>query len=217
MSFARLASACFSALLILLIGSSPTLAAEGETAARPCASHPRELTARAIVPLYLMENGKIHLTKASGCIVVTDGMEGSAALLQLPDFTEPYAVHVAAPVSDTVVHLRLVLLDATFEAGREIPSAQFKRRGGEVSADVFVNSENSKERYLLVLVDAARIGESDSRVTMRSNVAFVGTGYWISGSDDTQIVNVVDSGTVIVSLIGPQWPEPTKKKSQKRN
>src|SRR5688572_10407004 len=100
----------------------------------PCALSAKEMKAHALVDVFLKSKGRYKLVRKSGCLGDESGRELPAVLLALPEYSEPYAVRIAAAViKASYVLPRITLLDDTYTATRTIDSEQIKRRGGEMS------------------------------------------------------------------------------------
>jgi hypothetical protein len=207
------AAICASTLLVMFALSADALAA-----APPCATGIKDMKPVSLVELFRNSKGKYKLQRKTGCLADVGGREVPAVLLELPAYTEPYAVRIAAMIRKDFVLPRITFLDENHFPTREVKGEQLTRRGGEVSTDVFINPENSSERYVLVHADPEAIGGTETRVNMNTHMAtfplspagVVGT--WTSGSDGTQELKLVDSGQFFFTLIGDQWADLKKNK-----
>lgn len=83
-----------------------------------------------------------------------------AALYSLPEFKSAYSVRISASVlgdrqNPTVYYPRMVFLDETFAVTRHTTQKDFRFRAnganGVISATIFVNEQNRKDRYVAVM------------------------------------------------------------------
>jgi hypothetical protein len=83
-----------------------------------------------------------------------------AKLFELPAWTEQYSVRITSVVlgsdeNQSVYYPRLVFLDSEFKPVRTSTQGDFRFRGfgnaGALSANMFVNESNTKERYVAVV------------------------------------------------------------------
>ena len=151
--------------------------AKAEPAPIVCVATAGELPRQDLLWLVAHKKGKVPLNRAAGCLGHTQGITVPAVLLTLPEFTGPYSIKVAAPVGKTYFIPALQLLDEALQVRRSIPPQELRRRGMELSTEVFVGAPNVEERYLLVFIDPDNLGKMDTRTSMSTQTAFVGTGY----------------------------------------
>jgi hypothetical protein len=171
-----------------------------------CVSLRAELKARDVAELFLKNRGEIDLKSQAGCLKLENGIELPAILLALPTFDAPYAIRMEAPMgSGNYLLPRVDMLDTEFKSLRSFGAERFKRRGTEVSLEVFINSSNASERFLLIYADPEHLGEQDQRTTSESKMVFVGTGFFIAGDDKTTARHSASEGKLTVSLVGEQW------------
>ena len=179
-------------------------ASKGVPEPPPCAETIEQLERRPLQELFLKKSGEFRLDRAAGCLKSGE-LEVPAVLLLLPDYTESYAVRVVAPIAKTYVAPKVQMLDANLTPTREVDATGFKRRGTEISTEIFLNAENSMERYLLVQPDLQRVGQFDARLVTVIDPIFVGTGIVMGGKEQTKTVSAVDSGPLVISLLGGRW------------
>ncbi len=74
-----------------------------------------------------------------------------------------------------------------------------------MSFEVFINADNTAEKYALIYADPAHIGDSDRRTVSRTDSVFVGTGVLYLGSELGSNVTALDTGNIIVSLLGDRF------------
>lgn len=197
------------ALGVLLAGSGSF--AGTDQPAPACASSRADLKPRDVTELFLKHKGELDLKSQAGCLKLEDGIELPAFLLQLPPFDAPYAIRMEAPMGGgTYLEPRIDTLDADFKTLRTFGAERFKRRGIELSLEVFMNSSNAGERYVLIYADPQHLGEQDTRTTSESKVLFVGTGWFIAGDDKTTARHSATEGKLTVTLVGEQWDRALK-------
>jgi hypothetical protein len=106
------------------------------------------------------------------------------------------------------------VLSETFSVAREYSSSDFRRRGDSISIEIFLNDENAGERFVLVYVDPAEVGKQDSRTVLTSNGTYISTGIsgfmLVTGSDTARVISAVDSGSLMIKLVGARWDRPGK-------
>jgi Maltose operon periplasmic protein precursor (MalM) len=171
-----------------------------------CVTGPEQLPAVDLLALFIKHRGSIDLERSSGCLQVSDPPIGVAAVrLVLPSFEEPYALRIAAPLDRTVILPRVTFLDEQFRVTRSFGAEALKRRGTELSFEVFINPADANERYVVLYADPAHIGESDQRTVSRTTSVFVGSGVIYLGSELGSHVVAVDTGNMVVSLIGERY------------
>jgi hypothetical protein len=193
-------SAAVAAVFMFCIFASET------SRAAMCASGPEQLTGVDLVALFIKDKGSVDLEPSNGCLQVGDPPLGlAAALLALPSFEEPYAIRIVAPVEKTVILPRVVLLDGQYRVTRSFGADAMKRRGTQMSFEVFINADNTAEKYALIYADPAHIGDSDRRTVSRTDSVFVGTGVLYLGSELGSNVTALDTGNIIVSLLGDRF------------
>jgi hypothetical protein len=147
----------------------------------------------------------LDLKSQAGCLKLESGIQLPAFLLELPPFESTYALRMEAPMGDgTYLLPRIDILDSEFKSLRTFPAERFKRRGIEMSLEVFVNSSNATERYVLIYADPEHIGQQDLQTTSVSKMLFVGTGFFIAGDDKTTARHAGSEGKLTVSLVGEQ-------------
>jgi hypothetical protein len=191
-------AACFA-------GCASLAAGKKEEPPRVCAASTAELKAVLLEEHVKKKKGKFALGKKSECLVTADGINLPAVLVELPPFTESYVVNIQSLLGKTVLAPRVDVLDATKTQRRSLGIAETKSRGDSLSIDVFINQENADERYLVLYPDPTALGRGESRSSMGMQTAYIGTGYWMSGTESKQLVNYVDAGTLVVALKGPRW------------
>jgi hypothetical protein len=195
---------CAAALAALL--SAPSFGAKKKPDPPVCVKSPEQLMAVDLSTLFIKHKGKIDLEPEDGCMVVGDPPAMLAAVrLTLPSFEGSYAVKVAAPVGRSMVLPRVVLLDDQFRTTRSFGAETLKRRGMEMSVEVFVDAPNVDEKFMVIYADPAHIGDTDKRTESQTNTLFVGTGYINYGSEIGSDVTAEETGDIVVSLIGERF------------
>ena len=167
-----------------------------------CVAGPGDLPHQDLLELVAHKKGRVPLERRTGCLADMKGISVPAVLLSLPELQGPYSIKVAAPVGKTYFMPAMQLLDEALAVRRTIPAEELKRRGQEFSIEIFMEKQNADERYLLVFIDPDSLGKQDTRTSTRSQTAFIGTGYWIAGVDQTQSMSAVDSGRLTFSVSG---------------
>lgn len=171
-----------------------------------CVKGPEQLMAIDLATLFVKHKGKIDLEPEDGCLVVGDQPAMLAAVrLTLPSFEGSYAIKIAAPVEKSMVLPRVVLLDDQFRTTRSFGAENLKRRGTEMSLEVFVDAPNVDEKYMVVYADPAHIGDTDKRTESRTDTLFVGTGYINLGSEVGSDITAEETGDIVVTLIGERF------------
>jgi hypothetical protein len=132
-------------------------------------------------------------------------------LLELPAYTKTYAVSITdVPLAPnalrrselTQLAMRIETLDADFARVRAYPHTGMKKRGNGYDKTVFINPSNQHERYLLVY--GALNVEPEQLTVSRTDVVFVGTGYYIGGTDSALTVRAASNGLIVVEAKGLQ-------------
>jgi len=192
--------------------SSAATPASTATPPAPCVVSRAELKAHDLADIFLHRKGELELRGASlGCLKLENGMELPALLLALPPFESPYAIRLSAPTKKgTYVQPRVDMLDAQYATARSFGADRVKRRAQEVSLEVFMDPPNATERFLLLYPDPEHLAEKSQQTTSQTNATFVGTGFWISGSDKTTVLESTTEGKLTVQLIGDQWDKALK-------
>jgi hypothetical protein len=181
-------------------------AAAPPPAPTPCVSSSAELKPRELAEIFLHHKGQVDLSNAAGCLRLENGMELPALLLALPPFAGAYTIRIAAPTErSSYLQPRIDMLDAQYHTLRTFGAERLKRRGTEMSVEIFVNPEDARERFVLLYADPAHLGEQDQKTTSESRMLFVGTGVVILGDDKTAALRTTTEGKVTVQLLGEQW------------
>jgi hypothetical protein len=183
----------------------PALSAEKKDEPRTCVANAAELTVVPLEDHVKRKKGKFVLGKKSECFVTADGFNLPAVIVELPAFTQSYSVNVRSMLGGTVLAPRVDVLDAQKAPRRSLGLQDVRRRGDSLELDVFVTRNDGDDRYLVLYADPSALGQGESRSSMGMQTAYIGTGYWMSGTDTKIQVNYVDEGTLMVTLKGPQW------------
>ena len=195
---------------VWLAGLVPWVSAHAATDhppdATPCATARAELKAHDLAEIFLKQQGKVELKRAVGCLKLENGMELPAMLLSLPPLDNPYSIRVAAPTrGSSYLQPRIEMLDAQYHPLRSYGAERLKRRGMEMSLEVFMNAANAEERFVLLYADPEHLGDTDQKTTSQSQALFVGTGFVITGNDRTASLRSATDGELTVQLLGEQW------------
>lgn len=130
-------------------------------------------------------------------------------LLALPAYKQTYAINVAnLPLGSgsgsgsdhTHIAMRIQMLDAEFSPLRVYPHTGMKKRGTGYEKTVFINPANQNERYLLVY--GALNVEPEQVTVSRTDVVFVGTGFFIGGIDKPFTLSAASRGVLSVEVKG---------------
>jgi len=142
--------------------------------------------------------------------VERDGARTGAALFRIDQVPAP-AVVTLAIVSDPrgTLAARVELLDEDFAVVRSHGFGDFVRRGMQYSLDMFLNAGDPPVRYLLVSPDASKVGGVDQLTVSQMNTLFVGTGYYMHGTENVSSRPLGDGGNLVVT-VRPQGATPLK-------
>jgi hypothetical protein len=205
----RIAVARWLAAALVWCVAVPALGANSknkkEEAPRTCVASVAELTVVPLEGYVQRKKGKFVLDKKSECLATPDGFNLPAVLVELPTFTQSYSVNVRSLLRGTVLAPRIDVLDAQKAQRRSVGLQDVRRRGDSLELDVFVTQNDGDDRYLVLYPDPGALGQGESRSSMGMSTAYIGTGYWTSGTESKVQVNYVDEGTLVVTLKGPQW------------
>lgn len=156
--------------------------------------------------IFLRHGGEIELKSGAGCLKTDTGQELPAILLALPAFESAYGVRFEAPVGNSAyLEPRVEMLDEQFQVVRAFGAERLKRRGTEMSLQVFVEPANSAERYVLLYADPAHMTDTDKKTSAESQTLFVGTGFIVLGNEKTRALSASVIGKLNVTLVGEQW------------
>lgn len=130
-------------------------------------------------------------------------------LIELPQFTTTYSISIADlpqtpgvfnKNNHTQLALQIQTLDADFAPKREYGYANMKKRGLGYEKTVFINPPNSTEKYVLV---RGILNVSPQEITVsKTDMVFVGTGFFIGGTDAKLTVQPTSMGVVMVEAKG---------------
>ncbi|MEO8021375.1 hypothetical protein [Polaromonas sp.] len=214
--FIRVAAAAFLAG-VHLAGNAQDLAQvaspDAVSAAQPIATCCQQLKTLARLPLPL-ERTELKLDEKSPAHNFGQGAQ-AFLLLELPAYTKTYAVTISnVPQARssfsrselTQLAMRIETLDADFLPVRVYPHTGMKKRGNGYDKTVFINPSNQNERYLLVY--GALNAEPETLTLSRTDVVFVGTGFFIGGIDNALTVRAASSGLLVVEAKGLQAGKP---------
>lgn len=128
-------------------------------------------------------------------------------LIELPPFQAPYEVRVRNEIKETeasslkrltrlVPHVQTLRSD--FALARNYPSTKLRERNGSQELTVFVNPQNQDERFILVYGDLKT--HTTELLRSESKMVFVGTGFFMDGADNRQVIHPFDKGSVLVEV-----------------
>jgi hypothetical protein len=133
----------------------------------------------------------------------------SYVLFELPEYTQPYSLIVhnfpVAPgifnsSSYTQIPLRIETFDSDFKSKRIYKHTEMKKHGIGFDKTVFINPQNKNERYILIYGDI-EAGVEEITIS-KTDVVFVGTGFFIGGEDKKISVAASDKGLISVDVKG---------------
>ncbi len=210
--FTRLAAAACLAAVHLASSAqdpAPVPAQDAAPSAPAAASCCQQLKTLARLPLPL-ERTELKLDEKSPVHNFGQGAQ-EFLLLELPAYKKTYAVSItnvpqgrSAFNRGELTHLamRIETLDADFSPVRVYTHTGMKKRGNGYDKTVFINPSNQNERYLLVY--GALNVEPELLTVSRTDVVFVGTGYYIGGTDAALTLRAASSGLLVVEAKGLQ-------------
>jgi hypothetical protein len=128
-------------------------------------------------------------------------------LIELPPFQAPYEVRLRNEVREMeatsskqltrlVPHVQTLRSD--FALARNYPSTKLRERNGSQELTVFVNPQNRDERFLLVFGDMK--ARATELLRSESKTVFVGTGFFLDGADNRQVIHPFEKGSVLVEV-----------------
>ncbi|MCG2655027.1 MAG: hypothetical protein L6414_06135 [Hydrogenophaga sp.] len=130
-------------------------------------------------------------------------------LIELPPYREPYEVRLwsepkAKGYQSVDQHTRIVprifTLKSDFSVARSYSGSQLRDRNGSPEKTVFMNPKNQDERFILVYGDKnappAELQRSEGKTV------FVGTGFFMDGSDNRYTLHPFDKGTLHMEARG---------------
>jgi len=135
------------------------------------------------------------------CVATSANVPAVYAPFRLPDFERAYRVTVESDITGQALFApEILMIDAAGTVQRRIGNDRFSTRGSLLQATVFVNPENSGERYLVIASAAGAVGQVTSRVS--SNVAtmpiMAGAGMFMytQGSEAQQFYTYSHNGVL---------------------
>ncbi len=128
-------------------------------------------------------------------------------LIELPAFSTTYSITISdipqngffRQTSYTQLALRIQTLDAEYSKKREYVYSDMKKRGLGYEKTVFINPQNSIEKYILVrgVLDA----KPEEVTISKTQTIFVGTGFYIGGEDQKIWLKPFNMGRVSIDSI----------------
>jgi hypothetical protein len=210
LSLRHVAVACLAGVALLGLAQEP--AKEGiktaVTTSTPvevkCCMQLKALAKVALPP----EKAELKLDETSPVHNFGQG-EQPFLLIELPLFQKSYEVHLSNLLQPpkqrtsgefTRIAMRIDTLDANFLPVRSYLHSGMKKRAMSYEKTVFINPGNQNERYLLVY--GALNLEPERLTVSKSDVIFVGTGFFIGGIDQQVTLQAADHGVVVVEARG---------------
>ena len=140
---------------------------------------------------------------------VHDFGQGAQAylLIELPQFTSTYSINITdlpqnpgvfnvTNYSQLAMHIQT--LDADFAPKREYNYTNMKKRGLGYEKTVFMNAQNHSEKYILL---RGILNISPQEITIsKTDTMFVGTGFYIGGTDAKLTVQPTSMGVVMIDV-----------------
>jgi hypothetical protein len=164
-----------------------------------------------LAELFLKHGGDIELKSGASCLRTEKGTELPALLLALPAFDAPYSVRIAALLGNSYyLEPRADMLDEQFQVVRTFGAERLKRRGTEMSMQVFIDAPNANERFVLLYADPQHFADKDQKTTSQAQTLYVGTGFIIMGNELTQGLSTTTIGKLNITLVGEQWDKAAK-------
>jgi hypothetical protein len=205
-------TACLAGTPFLAVAQEPakeeikttTVVASPSPVETKCCVQLKALTKLALPP----EKAELKLDETSP--VHNFGQGGQPFLLiELPPFLKAYEVHLSnlpqppkqrGSAEFTRLAMRIETLDADFSPVRTYLHSGMKKRAMGYEKTVFINPGNQSERYLLIY---GALNLEPERVTVsKTDVVFVGTGFFIGGTDQAITLQAADYGVVVVEAKG---------------
>lgn len=134
-------------------------------------------------------------------------------LIELPQYQEPYEVRVwnepkAKGYQSVDQHTRIVprifTLKSDFSVARSYSGSQLRDRNGSQEKTVFMNPKNQDERFILVYGD--KNAQPAELVRSEGKTVFVGTGFFLDGTDNRYMIHPLDKGMLHVEARGLKPP-----------
>ena len=154
------------------------------------------------------EKGELKLDETSPLHDFGQGRQ-PFLLIELPPFVKAYEIQFSnlpqppkQKTSDefTRLAMRIETLDADFSPIRTYLHSGMKKRAMGYEKTVFFNPGNQNERYLLIY---GALNLEPERITVsRTDVVFVGTGFFIGGTDQAITLLAANHGVVVVEAKG---------------
>jgi hypothetical protein len=173
------------------------------TQATPSCCEPLSTLTKTVLP---KEKTEFNLNEKS---LVHDFGQGPQPylLIELPSFTKTYSIGIADlpqlpglfnKTSYTQLALQIQTLDAEFIVKRDYSYSGMKKRGLGYEKTVFINPTNSSEKYILVR-GVLNVSPQDVTVS-KTDIVFVGTGYFIGGADTKLTLLPIGMGVLVVDV-----------------
>ncbi len=142
--------------------------------------------------------------------VERDGVRTGGALFRIDKVPAPSTVTLTIGSDPRgTLAAKVELLGEDFKVVRSHGFDEFVRRGMQYTLDMFHNAGDPPVRYLLVSPDAAQMGGVDQHLGSQTSTLFVGTGYYMHGTESTSNRPLGDAGILVVS-VRPQGSTPLK-------
>lgn len=134
------------------------------------------------------------------CAHFADGSIGSYHVYRLPAGGQSYTVSVESLLTGSGwFSPRILLLNAAGQEVRQVKREQFSKRGSTLQATVFFKADNGDEQYMVVAADSSTVGKSEVSLSSNAQTSYIGTGYWMQGTENRQTISYSYNGHVRIS------------------
>lgn len=149
----------------------------------------------------------LKIDESSPCTQDDVGNLSTYEVLRLPEFESPYYVKVVSHTVEEGDRKKLfppivVTLDASGQVARALEPERFVFRGGDLTGTMFFNAENRGERYLAILSNPKRVGQTVQHTEQGSQTIGLILFAWYGGRDKTYGVEFTRYGELEVSATG---------------
>ncbi len=127
----------------------------------------------------------LRIYEDAPCRKNADGSESSYQILALDGYEQPYYVQVLSLTSrDRELFAPVVAaLDADARVTRWIPSERWVYRGDRLTASLFFNAENARDRYLVVMSNPLKVGQTVKQRLQEQERTSLLIASWYGGDD----------------------------------
>ncbi len=127
----------------------------------------------------------LRIYEDAPCRRNADGSESSYQILALDEYKRPYYVQALSTTSrDRELFAPVVaVLDGNAKVTRWIPSEKWVYRGDRLTASLFFNAENAQERYLVVMSNPLKVGQTVKQRLQDQERTSLLIASWYGGDD----------------------------------